>query len=312
MPCDGRSSSGASPSADTGMTLEWPDSRCIICLSPNCTLTKAHVIPSAIGGHLVVRCMCRDCNSRLGSTVEANLKADPCIRLAIEGIGRNVPRVDAMRDGQLFLSQADGLRIKAMRERGAYRILDSPQERGSRVKSPERAHAEIATTLRRRGASAEEIDKALALHDEAPVDQLTELAPGLAIKKGSMTNFAPVLGTPLVDEACLLSIGYLFLAMLLGREIYDAALQPIRDALRGTPSSRPWRVEPLAASRAYEPWHGLTFDTSEPHITVHIRLFGQLVWLVHFTEIQSRAASLAPIYTLDLATGREHWRLVTP
>jgi hypothetical protein len=291
------------------MFITWPGSRCVVCLSSSRNLSKAHVLSAAVGGLLVVPCLCGDCNSRLGYSAEAKLKLDPAVRLAIESINDDSSAVAAMRDRQLFITEPGDLRVQVKREDGRFKILDSPQRDESRVKSPERARVEVETTLRRRGATQAKIEAARRRIEQAPVDIRTPVAPGVAIKKGRAANVLPNLNAQFAPDTCYLSIAYLFLALLLGKTIYDPALQPVRDALTGAHDSRAWTVEPFMTRRNYEPWHGLAFEVEQPDLTVHIRLFGRLAWLVHFTDVRAPAASKAPSYLLDLTTREEHWRL---
>ncbi len=46
---------------------------CIICWKETSAMSDEHVIPEALGGYYHIRCVCRDCNSRLGSHVDSML-----------------------------------------------------------------------------------------------------------------------------------------------------------------------------------------------------------------------------------------------
>jgi hypothetical protein len=293
------------------MLLPWKDERCLVCLYPQGSrLTSAHVIPQAVGGKLAVKNICADCNSRLGSTAEAGLKDDPRIRLAIEDLQAQIPDLAAkMRAGQEFIARDEEAVIRATPQSDGFSILDSPQQSGSRIKDPKRAWDEIETTLRRQfGADDEQVAIVRAVHDAAAEGELVELAPGLAIKKGSVDSFTLPFTEPLVEDKCFLSIGYLFLSLLIQGAIYNNALQPIRDALLGEVGpDASWSVESyLVRSRPQEPWHGLGVDQSEPHFVLQVRLFGQHAWKVNLPRIGCRQELLpARAYRLDLASGEE-------
>jgi hypothetical protein len=292
------------------MLLPWKDRRCIVCLVElEAGLSNAHVIPQSVGGRLAVKNVCADCNSRLGRTAEAGLKADPRIRIAIEDLQAQIPDLaEKMRAGQEFIARDEEVVIRATPQRDGYRILDSPQEGGSRIKDPERAWEEIETTLRRQlGASDEEIAAVRAVHDAAAEGELVELAPGLAIKKGSVEDFGLPFTEPLVEDLCLLSIAYLFLSVLMQGAVYDQAFDPIRDALQGGNSDGAWSVESfLVRSRPHEPWHGLGVNESLPCFIVQVRLFGQHAWKVAFPRISCRPELLpARSYHLDLRSAEE-------
>jgi HNH endonuclease len=291
--------------------LPWEDDRCVVCLHPKGGgLSNAHVIPRAVGGKLVVRNTCADCNSRLGATAEAGLKDDPRIRISIEDLQAQIPDLAAsMRAGQGFIARDEEAVIRATPSGEGFRILDSPQEGGSRVKDPERAWNEIETTLRRQfGADDAQVAAVRVVHDAAPEGELVELAPGIAIRKGSVDSFTLPFTEPLVEDRCFLSIGYLFLSLLIQGAIYADALQSIRDALlRGVAPDGSWSVESyLVRSRPHEPWHGLAVEQSEPHVVLQVRLFGQHAWRVDLSRISCKQELLpARTYRLDLASGEE-------
>ncbi len=292
------------------MLLPWKDRRCIICLIEHKGgLSNAHVIPQSVGGKLAVKNICADCNSRLGYTAEAGLKTDPRIRVAIEDLRAQIPDLaEKVRTGQEFVAREEEAVIRATPQGEGYKILDSPQEGASRIKDPERAWEEVETVLRRQfGASDEEIAAVRAVHDAATEGQLVELAPGVAIKKGSVDDFRLPFTEPLVEDMCLLSIGYLFLSVLVQGAVYDEAFDQVRDALQGGDSEGAWTVESfLIRSRQHEPWHGLGVEQARPNFIVQVRLFGQHAWKVAFGRITCRPELLpARSYHVDLATGEE-------
>ena len=63
-----------------------------MCLQlPTEGLSEAHVIPKAIGGRLAVDFLRKQCNERLGYSVEAKPKSDPRLVLAIDALKGDVP-----------------------------------------------------------------------------------------------------------------------------------------------------------------------------------------------------------------------------
>jgi hypothetical protein len=290
--------------------LPWKDRRCIVCLiEREGGLSNAHVIPRSVGGRLAVKNVCADCNGRLGHTAEAGLNRDPRIRIAIEELQAQIPNLaEKMRAGQEFIAKDEELLIRATPQGEGYRILDSPQQGGSRIKDPKRAWDEIETTLRRQlGASDEQIAAVRAVHDAAVEGELVELAPGLAIKKGSVEDFGLPFTEPLVEDICLLSIAYLFLSLLMQGAVYDRAFDRIRNTLQGGKSDESWSVESfLVRSRPHEPWHGLSINRALPYFIVQVRLFGQHAWEVAFRHISCRLELLpARAYHVDLQSGEE-------
>jgi len=294
------------------MQLPWTDRRCIICLTePEGGLSNAHVIPRSVGGRLVIQNVCAECNSRLGHSAEAGLKSDPRIQISIDDLKGQIPDLaEKMRAGQEFVARVAETVIRATPHGEGYKILDSPQEGGSRIKDPDRAWQEIEATLcRRLGASDEEVAAVRAIHDAAEEGDLVELAPGLSTKKGSVEEFVLPFTEPLVEDLCLLSVAYLFLSVVVQGAIYDQAFDPIREALQGDGPDGVWSVESfLVRSRPHETWHGLAVDQTLPYLVVQVRLFGHHAWTVTFPWITCRQELLpARLYHVDLKTGEEEF-----
>ncbi len=287
------------------MKAPWMDGRCILCLSEGERLTRAHVIPKAIGGTLLASFLCERCNSELGAGVEAPLKSDPAIRLAIAATEHAVPAVAALAVGQRFYSEDERRRIRAARRRKGYAVLDSPQSDGSMIKSDERAIDQVETMLRRSGASADARAAARRRVESAGRGELVRLSPELSIRKDSTAEFRPDLGAPLAPERCFLAIAYLYAALHLAGAVYDESLQPVRDAMRGGDGPGLWRVEALMARGEYEPRHRLLFDPGSPKLLVEIQLFGVLVWQVTLGEIAVPRSTPAFGYEVNLATGED-------
>ena len=66
---------------------------CIICGTPFTEHSVEHIVPDAIGGNVHIKCVCRDCNNKLGDKVDCQLTEDPMILLARQQLGiRNLDR----------------------------------------------------------------------------------------------------------------------------------------------------------------------------------------------------------------------------
>lgn len=292
------------------MTFDWPDPRCIVCLSDDQNLTKAHLIPEAIGGRLVIPCLCGECNSYLGAKVEAGLKEDPITRLALAAMEDHVPAIAKIGEGQLFTGEGpDELRFQAIRGSKKFRVLPSPQKDGSIVKSDEEAIDEIETVLRRKGRAEDEVEAAIARVEAAPRGERVPVAPGIEAKKGSTASFLPALRRPFAPDLCYLGIAYLFVALNLGVTIYHGRFQRFRDALQGSYGPYAWTVTPASADRGYEPWHGLRLIPESPELEVEIRLFGSASWSVGFGNVGIVAQARRQAYRQDLLSGEQEWTL---
>jgi hypothetical protein len=63
--------------------------RCIFCLNPDppSGFSDEHVFPEAVGGTLVVRFVCKECNSRLGHSVDTTVTNHTLIGIARKALG---------------------------------------------------------------------------------------------------------------------------------------------------------------------------------------------------------------------------------
>ena len=289
------------------MKARWTDRRCVLCALEG-PLTEEHVIPQAIGGSLTCDFLCKPCNDRLGQT-EAHLKSDPAVRLAIENLKGQVP-LDLYRtvsEAQSFIMKSRGGQVKATFKRGTMRVNPSRQSDGSLVQPTENAPKAIRTMMERRGLGEAEIQEAMKRFEEGPEDSRVTLANGIDIVKWTVTEIHPALDSPRLDPVVPLKIAYEYLALHYGTSIFHPSLGPVREALgQDGPVPDVCRVERLRARR-YRPFHGLVVEKNSPYPVVQIRLFGYLVYRVHFLNIRI-AAGPHLAYTLHLDTGEEELR----
>ena len=267
------------------MNIPWPGNRCILCLKET-PLSKEHIIPEAFGGILTCSLLCRDCNSNLGSYVEAEAKTDPSIRIAVANLQSQIPELaDRFMEHQNFISHGPGGTEQGKVRDGEFRVRSRTKEDGSLIQPTDCARESIITILQRGGAGQAAIRESLRKFDEGGENERIRLALGVEATKWAVEKIDPDLSsssplTPLVP----LKIAYEFIACHLGTAIYDEALQlqEIRTTLLESIKDHPsFEVERLAASE-YKPFHGICFEGNDPHGKVLIRLFGWLAFRVHF------------------------------
>ena len=83
----------------TYVDLEWPTPRCILCLSTG-SITREHLIPACLGGKLVRKFLCKECNSNLGHQVESKVKDDPGVRKGLDRLALGNPELaNELRQG---------------------------------------------------------------------------------------------------------------------------------------------------------------------------------------------------------------------
>jgi HNH endonuclease len=289
------------------MNIDWTGDRCIICLE-TLPLTSEHIIPSSIGGVLTCNFLCKNCNSKLGSEVEASMRSDPTIRLAVDHIrDANPTLANKLEENQPFLVHSVTGKEPAYIQNNKFQIHPRVDDDGSYIQSPDIARSTITNILKRSEVSPHEVQVALEKFDNSELNTKNEIHPNLEVitwagEKAELDLSKSELANPLIP----LKIAFEFLALHLGNDIYADAhqLQELRNILLTCEqSSECFKVERLMA-KSYKPLHGLLHEGNEPYTTIQIRLFGILAFRVHFLKISVNGPRF--IYTHDLGTGEEY------
>jgi hypothetical protein len=172
--------------------------------------------------------------------------------------------------------------------------------------------------LRKEGLEPREIEEALRRFDDAPDNSRVAPAPGFDILKLAVTSVEPALDSRLLmvrfeggDEVlhgagiALLKIAFEYLALHLGPAVFDRRFDAIREALLvNEPARCPHRVEWKRGSNL-APFHGLVVERKPPYVVVQTRLFGDLVYRIHFPHLQPGDGFVRCKYTHNLETGGE-------
>lgn len=287
------------------LLVPWPANLCILCLEEKELVTE-HLIPEALGGLLKARFLCRSCNSTLGAKFEAAARSDPSIRLAVSNLSSRIPELaQRLIESQPFLGESMAGQVRGYIRGGQFRVHSTREKDGSLIQPTDQARRTVDTILRKSGYGPTPLEAALQAFDNAPVDQRTEIAPGLEVVKWGIQKVQQDLSRPLMDPLVPLKIAFEFLACHLGTSIYGDVpqLAEIRHVLRaGEGVSKCIDVDRLSGEE-YRPFHGLCFEGNCPHARVQIRLFGWLAFRVHFYGLAVAGPRFA--YTHDLESNQE-------
>jgi len=172
----------------------WPQPTCILCLREAEKLSRAHLFAEMLGGFLWSRTHCRECNSYLGSEVEAAAKRDDSFRHAIEReLAAELPDLaDSFAEGQNYIARAaDGSLVRGARRGGEARIVASTSKDGVLSQSEEEARKGIEKRLRRAGTPEDDIAAALGRFDSALEGVLTEI-DGMAGVRAALIAHDPI------------------------------------------------------------------------------------------------------------------------
>ena len=288
------------------MNIQWPGSRCILCLE-EMSLSREHIIPDALGGILTCQFLCKDCNSYLGSSVEAEAKTDPSIRVAIANLQSHIPELAGkFMENQNFISHGPGGTERGSVRAGEFRVKSRTREDGTLIQPTDTARESVEKILRKADANDDVIKQSLLTFDKVEENERVKLPFGLEVIKWPIEKLEIDLShSRLMDPIIPLKIAYEFLALHLGTAIYNESpkLQELRTALRQSVRDHPsFQVDRLNASD-YKPFHGICFEGNDPYCKVLIRLFGWLAFRVHFRRLAIGGPRF--IYTHHLDTHEE-------
>lgn len=298
------------------MNLEWTDERCILCtLAPSERLarcsetadfTEEHLIPEAIGGRLTCHFLCQHCNSTLGQ-IEAHLKGDARVRLAIENLKDSLPKLWAsMSEGQPYHALGPGGTVGGRLKNGVLRVNSAERPDGSIIQPVDDSAKTVRTILQRRGATRNEISNAELRFMDLPEGSRIKVANGIEVIKWTPNESYPAVNSQGIDPRALLKMAYEYLALHLGGNIFHQYFDPVRSALLpgGVLPNFCSVQEKRVAERKYEPFHGLVVKNTANGSVVKIRLFGYLSYPVLFFGVQILSAK-SHCYTLHLDTNQE-------
>lgn len=284
------------------MKVPWTADQCILCLN-NGDLCEEHLIPECLGGNLTCAFLCRECNSKLGHELEANAKFDPSVVIAANHLASSIPALaKSLLDGHPHIGHSQPGPAKGYIKDGEFRVLSQKLVDGSLVQPTYDARSSLIKILRRSGCEEAPILDAIQTFDNAPENKKIEVVPGLEVVKWSIERLELDLSrSRLMDPLIPAKTAYEFLACHIGTAIYDEAQQlaEIRESLTNQLlNSDAIQVERLSSNK-YEPFHGVFFEGNDPYAKVQVRLFGWLVFRVHFRRLSIQGPRFVYTHRLD-------------
>lgn len=294
------------------MKADWPGSRCILCLNEG-ELSAEHLIPRALGGILTCSFLCRTCNSRFGSEVEASARSDPSILLAVLKLHDDIPKsFQWLIESHPHVALGEGPRASGYNRDGAFRAKPQKRDDGSLILPTDEARKAITTILTRGDYGQAPIDRALETFERMPENRKTTIAPGLDVVKWRIEKLdLDFSQSKLIDSLLPAKIAFEFLALCAGTAIY-AQERPLSDLRQILRTGTGWddtilRIERLDAGDA-RPFRGICNEENPGHSQIQIRLFGCLAYRVRFPRLYVDGTRYA--YTHRLDTRNEDLRII--
>ncbi|MCB0878832.1 MAG: hypothetical protein KDC46_07610 [Thermoleophilia bacterium] len=309
------------------MTDPW-DTCIFKCESPDPTdLTPAHVIQESIGGRWAPPVMCRDCNSRAGSTFEKHVKYADTVLLSMEvvwGVIPDAPWKRQFRAGQRYIIvKDDGSKTRAFYKKGEVKVAPGEQSDGSHVFASDKdARGFLHKELRATGASEDDVAAALIAYDEADDGDTIRIGvePGArTLRKLTNTDgevriayTGPV--TFLPCEAVHF-MAFSALAGLIGPAIYDERFDAIRQLVRhGGADPDLMTIDAIkGVKRGQIAMHHIQACTRDDGYSVQITLFCQHSYEVIFhVEPMGEWCAVGHTDIADTMRDAMEWRTDAP
>lgn len=280
------------------MKIDFEFDACAICRRQPADSWE-HVIPRWLGGRLQCNFLCAPCNRSLGSRLIAQLKDDPQIRIALDNLKREIPKLyESAARGTYRVARGVDEQTLTIRfgKKGAH-VRARKAADGSLLIDTREAGGHLTRLLERNGLEPQQIEEFLGAFEAATEDEVVDSGAGIAAAKRPLRSSEPDLSKPLCDDRVpgIIAFGYLCLAF--GNAIMSDHFNDLRAWLEG--GDLP---DAVTVSRSfmgsYEPHHFLVLRSFEEEVAVQIHLFGGLVYQVNVGRLVYEGD--CPVYLEDL------------
>ena len=269
---------------------------CIFCAERK-KGSREHVIPKSLGGNLVVKHVCQDCNSVLGRVADSEFETNSYIAAAYKKIGWEGKLIELMKKAEITAIDMNSLismklEIKA---RDEFRIIPQDLEDGSRIVGEEDSVAVISKMIDRRkeeylekGLSGQEIEdnkKALLdAYDKAdPNTELDYPQLGLKLIKHSSELEEKVQYSKKIPLRGISKIAYELLFFAAGHKCLEHRYEAYRKySLGGEGIPLIYQLFRSDREITFSPIHQLYLIEKGASLVAGIRLFRGYAWEADF------------------------------
>lgn len=287
--------------------MKWGHRQCIVCLVEK-NLSEEHIFPRNLGGILTCSFLCNSCNSAFGSGFEAGARLSPEIRQTVTSLEHiSADYKETLERGASYFSRF-GSHTATQKVRADGSLATAKLGDGSIIVPELEAAERIASIMRKDGRTDAMIERTLAKWEVAPPNCEIDLGAGVKVIKWNEHPSNPAYTERQLSPLVALKIAYEFAALFVGKAIYCAELQHIRDVLMhqdedlaGVMVTYNWAHKP-------DTFHGIAFTGNHPAAQFQVRLFGLLAYTVCFPKIAFNHAPIAYTHRLDT---NEHWVRLT-
>ncbi len=262
--------------------------KCILCLKVlDSSTPPEHVIPHSLGGKLQSKLLCGKCNHDVGAKLYASIKFDSWVRKAVWELRSVLPEkiFEAVEKRQAYTTGSPtGVVLKAKKTNSDIRI--EPSFRGTETVLPtQNATKYLEKKLIHDFGISSEIAKSLTSKVSAtPNGEKVQIFKDLHIIKWDAQQFKPdFTGNGIPRKNAMVLIAFEYLALLLGKSIYNEAFNPIRESILN--DLELVKVE-FFISRKPQPFHLIYPEFASDKTVISIHLFEYSIAKVTFNKLK--------------------------
>lgn len=255
---------------------------CSICLEQK-ELTYEHIIPESLGGILEADIQCADCNNnKLGSKLVSKAKRTYTIRLAINHLRHNLPRLyNRIEEGQDYIAhKKDKTTSEAILKNGRIKSKAEKSTDGSINIDKQDTEKKIKEILTKEGLTKEEIEKKLDEFEKVEVGKRHKLTDSITVIKNRFVSWFQKPSDTNIDDRVITLIAYNYLCMVIGDIILDSRMNFLREFILEGTKTDDLVIEQIPYTSKYEPYHKIFSEPGDTDIKVTIVLFGSIICIV--------------------------------
>lgn len=261
--------------------------KCIICNSNiDIKTSPEHVIPDYLGGRLKLTLLCNLCNSGVGARLYSKLKFDFFIRKASYILRKELPKINkSIENGQRYKTTSPlGIVLKAHSNNSGIKIV--PEKKGGSIILP--TNNAVRYFERRLIEEGESVDKAKSKAEmikETPNNKLEQITKKYKIIRWDAKDFQLDYTSNVVEiDNALLLMSFEYLAVILGKSIYDPFFDNLRNALLNGTKPSNVKVE-LFTSPKPQPFHLIFPEFEKDRTMVNIHIFEYMLARIEFVGL---------------------------
>lgn len=209
--------------------------KCILCLKPlDDSTPPEHVIPDSLGGRLKHQFLCAECNHGIGAKLYSTIKFDNFIRQAVWKMKDDLPKIfDSIEKQQRYTTQSPiGTILQAERKNSGIHIRPIVQGVEAVLPTKNAVNFMEKKLMQQHGLDSKTAKILASKINETPNEEKVQIYKNLSIIRWDGDKFKPdFTKNTITDSNAMVLMAFEYLALLLGKSIYDEAFDVVRSSI---------------------------------------------------------------------------------